>query len=221
MSYYFSSSTLSLLNECPRCFWLHFRKGIKRPKGIFPTLPGGMDRILKTHFDSFRTRNQLPPELKELDGDAKLFGDARLLEEWRDFRKGLRWRDSQGNLLVGVVDDLLQKEGKLIVLDYKTRGLPPKENTAGYYQTQMDIYNFLLRKNGHKTEDYAYLLFYYPDKVNGNGDVIFNKELVKINTSAGNPQKILEKALQVLEGELPAPTEGCEYCKWVSACPTL
>jgi hypothetical protein len=47
MAYKLSPSSLSLLKECPRCFWLQFNKGIRRPSTVFPSLPGGMDRILK------------------------------------------------------------------------------------------------------------------------------------------------------------------------------
>ena len=72
MPYMFSPSRLSLIKDCPRCFWLHFNKGIKRPEGIFPSLPNGMDKILKAHFDAFRDKEQLPPELKDLD-DVKLY----------------------------------------------------------------------------------------------------------------------------------------------------
>jgi hypothetical protein len=54
----FSSSTLKLLHECPRCFWLHFH-GKKRPATIFPSLPGGMDAVLKDHFDRFRKEGDL------------------------------------------------------------------------------------------------------------------------------------------------------------------
>ena len=53
MTYKFSPSSLSLLKDCPRCFWLKFNKDIKRPDSIFPSLPSGMDKILKVHFDHF------------------------------------------------------------------------------------------------------------------------------------------------------------------------
>ena len=79
MTYKFSPSSLSLLKECPRCFWLHYNKKIKRPDSIFPSLPGGMDRILKSHFDSFRDRGEIPPELEELNGNVKLFDNVDLL----------------------------------------------------------------------------------------------------------------------------------------------
>jgi len=221
MTYKFSPSSLSLLKKCPRCFWLQFNKGIKRPAGIFPSLPSGMDLILKKHFDSFMKKGELPPELKEFNGKVKLFDKVELLEEWRNNWKGIRWQDEEGNNIYGAVDNLLQKGGKLIVLDYKTRGYPLKDDTAAHYQDQMDFYNFLLRKNGYETEDYAYLLFYQPDKVNSGGDVVFHTDLVKVEISVQNAEKILESALIVLKGEMPEPAEECEYCKWVNVCPTL
>jgi len=49
--YKISPSTINLMLECPRCFWLQIVKNIKRPAGIFPSLPSGMDKILKVHFD--------------------------------------------------------------------------------------------------------------------------------------------------------------------------
>ena len=56
-----SPSQLNLFKECPRCFWLHHHKVWKRPAGIFPSLPSGMDRILKAHFDKFMEKGQMPP----------------------------------------------------------------------------------------------------------------------------------------------------------------
>ncbi|MBI2207914.1 PD-(D/E)XK nuclease family protein [Candidatus Woesearchaeota archaeon] len=214
MPYKFSPSSLSLLKDCPRCFWLHFNKNIKRPEGIFPSLPSGMDRILKAHFDSYRDKNQLPPELKELDRNIKLFDNKELLEEWRNNRKGLQWTDKEGNLFKGAVDNILMKKEKLIVLDYKTRGFPLKEDTHEHYQDQLDIYNLLLRKNNYETEDYSYLLFYHPDKVNEYGNVVFHTNLIKMKISIKNAENIFKDALKVLEGKIPKAKEECVYCKW-------
>lgn len=214
MNYKFSPSTLGLLKGCPRCFWLQFNKGLKRPAGIFPSLPSGMDRILKAHFDSFMCRGLLPPELKELNGSVKLFDNEPLLGEWRDNFRGIRWKDEKGNTLFGAVDNILVKGGKLIVLDYKTRGFPLKADSHEYYQDQLDIYNFLLRKNGYQTEDYSYLLFYHPAKVNETGDVVFNTDLKEIVVNVNNAKRILNEALECLTGELPDNSEECGFCKW-------
>lgn len=215
MSYKFSPSSLSLLKECPRCFWLRFNKGINRPAGIFPSLPSGMDNILKKHFDSFMEKGELPPELQELDGSIKLFEDVEKLTVWRSNFKGIRWEDKKGNTFHGAIDNLLVKRKKLIVLDYKTRGFPLKEDTHEHYRDQMDIYNLLLRKNGYETEDYTYLLFYHPNKVNSNGDVVFHTDLIKIEVNIENAERIFKEALVCLEGEMPNCSESCGFCKWV------
>ncbi len=209
-----SSSSLNLLKDCPRCFWMQLNKGVKRPNGIFPSLPSGMDRILKVHFDSFRDKGLLPPELQQLE-DVKLFDNAELLEVWRDNRKGIQWTDNGGNVLRGAVDNILEKDGRLIVLDYKTRGFPVKEDTHKHYQDQLDIYNFLLRKNGFETEDYAYLMFYHPKEVEKDGSVIFNTDLIKVNVSIENAEKLFRGAIEILKESIPDCGKECEFCEWV------
>jgi len=218
MSYKFSPYSLSLLKECPRCFWLRFNKEITRPASIFPSLPSGMDKILKSHFDSFMEKGLLPPELEKLNGDVKLFSNKELLTLWRNNRKGLQWLDEKGNILRGAIDNLLQRNENLIVLDYKTRGFPIKEDTHHHYKDQMDIYNFLLRKNGYKTEDYSYLLFYHPKHINENGDAVFHTDLIKMEVSVHNAEEILARALEVLEGDMAQPNKDCGFCNWVEVC---
>ncbi len=215
MPYRLSHSTLNIFKDCPKCFWLLLNKGIKRPDTIFPTLPAGMDRILKHHFDSFREKDALPPELESLNGDVKLFDGLKLLEIWRDARKGgIQWKDDDGNIIIGAVDDILQKGKKLIVLDFKTRGYPVKEDTHEYYIDQLNVYSFLLRKNGYETEDYAYLIFYHPTKVAETGDVLFHKELKKIPISIKAAEKLIKDALKMLEDEMPNASEKCGFCGW-------
>lgn len=210
MTYKLSPSTINLMLECPRCFWLQIVKGIRRPETIFPSLPSGMDKVLKEHFDRFMKKNELPLEIREECAGYGLFNDKPLLDLWRNNRKGIEYKDPEsGTLLHGAIDNLLVKDGKLVVLDYKTRGYPCKDDTHEHYQTQMDLYNFLLRKNGYKTEDYTYLLFYYPNKVLETGEVIFDTKLIKIKTSAENGEKIFKKAICIVNGDIP----DCS-CKW-------
>ena len=47
------TSGLKLFLECPRCFWLRYREGDHRPDTIFPSIQGGMYRIIKDYFDYF------------------------------------------------------------------------------------------------------------------------------------------------------------------------
>jgi len=213
MSYKLSPSSLNLMKECPRCFWLTQHKVWTRPQGIFPSLPSGMDKILKEHFNKFMSRGELPPELRTNGHTSKmkLFNDHELLAIWRSNFKGIQWEDKQGNILKGAVDNILMKGKKLIVLDYKTRGYALKEDTAEHYQDQLDIYNFLLRKAGYDTEDYAFLLFYVPKEVMETGEVVFDTELIKMKIDVKNAEEIFKGAIKLLNGDCPSKT--CEWCE--------
>jgi len=174
-----------------------------------------MDRILKIHFDKFRDKGKLPPELCDHQHceDMKLFDDIALLEAWRNNFKGIRYTDEEGNVLFGAVDNVLVKGNKLIILDYKTKGFPIKnENeSAEYYQNQLDIYNFLLQKKGYETETYAFLLFYVPEGVLETGEVLFSTSLVKRDVDVQNAERIFKGAISLLNGE--CPTDSCEWCE--------
>lgn len=212
MPFSLSPSSLNLMNECPRCFWLTQHKVWKRPAGIFPSLPSGMDRILKAHFDRFRDKGQLPPELCENSDctNMRLFADKEKLKVWQNNLKGVSWTDKQGNELHGAVDNLLTKQGKLVVLDYKTRGYPCKEDTHESYQDQLNIYSFLLRKNDYETEDFAFLLFYVPKEVMATGEVIFDTTLKKMKVNVKDAEKVWKKAIKLLNSD--CPEKGCEWC---------
>ena len=179
-----------------------------------------MDKILKIHFDKFMEKGKLPPELRKECSDCKLFGDIKLLNEWRNSRKGLWIEDKDGNILHGGIDNLLVRKGKLIVLDYKTRGFPLKEDTCEHYKNQLDIYNFLLRKMGYETEDFSFLLFYIPKEVLETGEVIFDTQLVKMNVDVDNAEKLWKKAFKLLNSACPKihaeeDPEKCEWCKLI------
>ncbi len=207
-----SPSSLGLMKECPRCFWLTQHKVWKRPSGVFPSLPSGMDAILKTHFNKFMEKGILPPELCNNNHceNMKLFNNHELLAIWRSNFKGIVYEDKQGNILRGAVDNILMKGKKLIVLDYKTRGYELKEDTHQYYQDQLDIYNFLLRKSGYETEDYAFLLFYVPKEVMPTGEVIFDTTLKKMKINIKNAEDIFKKAIKLLNSD--CPEKSCEWC---------
>ena len=149
-----------------------------------------------------------------------MFDDKELLEMWRNNRKGVSFTDKEGNVLHGAVDNILTRKEKLIVLDYKTRGFPLKEDTAEHYQNQLDIYNFLLRKNGYETENFSFLLFYVPKEVLETGEVIFNTHLVKMEVDVDNAEKLWKKALKLLNSSCPKKhaeddPEKCEWCKMI------
>lgn len=172
-----------------------------------------MDRVLKVHFDSFMKKSELPPELHVLS-HMQLFDNEEQLSTWRNYRKGIRWTDQRGNVICGAIDNLLIHKGKLVVLDYKTRGYPLKDDTHEYYQDQLNVYTFLLKENGYDTENYAYLLFYHPNKVLPTGEILFHNDLKKIEVSIKDAKKLINDAIKLLESECPE-ADKCEWCKWI------
>jgi len=122
----------------------------------------------------------------------------------------LWFEDDKGNVLHGGVDNILIKEKKLIVLDYKTKGSSAKEDAHKFNQHQLDIYNFLLRSMGYKTEDYSFLLFYSPSEVLETGEVIFHTELRKVKTSIKDGEKLFQDAIKLLNSE--CPDKHCVWC---------
>jgi hypothetical protein len=210
-----SPSTISLFIECPHCFWLKFNRGIKRPETGFPTLPSGMDGILKRHFDRHRQDRSLP---EELEGKfvGRLFDDLGKLEIWRSNYKGLRYKDERtGANLMGALDDLfVTNDGKYAPLDFKTRGYPRKEEIHASYQRQMDIYSFLLEKNSLPPADFAILIFYHPTGVDERHNVIFDPDPVKVAVDRKRGEKLFLDAVACLAGGEPQPSKNCGFCEW-------
>ena len=225
-----SPSALNLFLECPKCFWLGKNRGIHRPAGAFPSLPGGMDSVLKKYFDKFRAQGALPPEI-EGQVEGKLLDDQKFLREWRINRKGIRWYDEEQEAeLMGALDDCLVVDGEqsrttyYIPVDYKTRGWAAKEDSHSYYVNQLNCYTFLLEKNGFQTKNFAYLLFYSPREVNSDlgtkfpsGNlvpVLFNVEPRRVETDPAEAYKVFKAAVKTLRGSQPATHSTCQFCSW-------
>lgn len=213
-----SPSTLNMFLDCERCFWLEKVKGLKRPRGIFPSLPGGMDRVIKSYFDSFRKKRTLPPELLRGDFEgAKLFEDQERLDRWRDWRTGLCWRDGEGSTLFGALDDLLVKDGRYIPFDYKTKGsVTTPEDAVKYYQNQLDCYALLLEKNSLPTAGHGFLIYYSPKMAGENGKMLFEIQAIKIAASPERALSTFGRAIQTLKGPMPGINFRCEYCSFFS-----
>lgn len=212
-----SPSALNLFVDCPRCFWLEKNKNIKRPRGIFPSLPGGMDRVIKTYFDGFRKQKKLPPELSgpEFIGFS-LFEDQKQLDLWREWKTGPCFKDEDGSVLSGALDDLLVKDGAYVPFDYKTKGSPATlEDSIRYYQNQLDCYALLMEANKLGTAGFGYLLYFSPRDVAGNGQIRFEVQPLKIPVNTERAKGVLRQAVKALQEPLPSSKPSCEYCAWL------
>lgn len=213
-----STSALNIFAECKRCFFLDKKLKAPRPRGIFPSLPGGVDGILKNHLENWR--GQLPPELNipQLKG-WRLFEDAEKLAKYRQWnsKDALKYKDAAGNVLVGGLDDILAGEDVLAPLDYKTKGSEPtQEDCEKYYQRQLDIYALLLSTK-YDVAEFGVLLYFWPEVPRVEDEdvlVRFESKAFILSTSAARAKALFEEALDLLAQEdLPTADPACEYCK--------
>lgn len=176
-----------------------------------------MDRILKVYYDGFRKKKKLPPEL-EGKVEGCLFDDLATLETWRNWRKGLTYKEEcLGVTLTGALDECLVKGEYYIPLDYKTKGSAPNQGDAEkYYQNQLDCYCLLLESNKRPTCSLGYLIFYYPGEVRQQGVVQFQVEPIKIDTDPLRARETVENAVGLLGGDIPEEGE-CEYCQYTGS----
>lgn len=205
-----SATTLKLYQECPRCFWFHVNKKVERPRGPFPSLPSGMDRILKNYFELYRGRGELPPLI------AKVV-PGRLAHE----PLTLGFTDEKLNArLWGKLDDcLILADERLAPLDHKTRASPPDDLSYSqqYYQFQMDVYTLLLERQGRATARKAVLIYYTPeDHETLHEGFPFSVTVHEIPTDPDRAYDVFRAGAKCLAGELPPSAPTCEYCRWMS-----
>ncbi len=205
-----SASTLKLFQECPRCFWLHLNKRIERPRGPFPSLPSGIDRVLKAYFDAYRRCGTLPPLI-----DGKVEGtlaQAALTLGFTDERTQAR--------LWGKLDDcVILPEGRLAPLDHKTRASAPDGvgYTEKYYQFQMNVYALLLERNGHPTSRTAYVVYYFPVDGLLHHGFPFQVAVHRVTTDPEGAYAIFASGCRCLAGPLPEAGALCQFCRWAEA----
>ncbi len=212
-----SRSKIELLFDCPRCFWFYAGKGIARPFGAPYTINNAVDFLLKKEFDEHR-KNGTAHYLIEREGiDAVPFMHEDI-DKWRHNFTGIQYHDEATDFLIfGAVDDIwVDSKGNLIVVDYKASGAKEGE-LYDSYKRQMEVYQWILRKNGYKVQDRSYFVYCRVNKDNGfaQGNLSFD---IKVQPYDGNADwvdsKIIE-AKKVLDGPVPASSEECSYCSYV------
>jgi len=202
-----SPDGLSLLERCPRCFWLKYKKGIKQPEGIVSRLPGRFDKVIKDYFEHFRGISKLPPLL-----EGKIEGSLQ-----NPFKEIYYYSVSKNYGFLGKLDECLVLEsGEHIPVDFKTSSTDPRKNDIlPAYQRQMDAYSFLLERNNKKISNFAYLMFFYLQESSDlhNGFPIL-LHIYKVKTNPENVESKIYQAIEVLEGHIPYPSSQCQFCNW-------
>ncbi|HEX8946968.1 MAG TPA: PD-(D/E)XK nuclease family protein [Candidatus Paceibacterota bacterium] len=227
-TYRLSRSKIDLFSECPRCAYLDMRHGVKRPSGPSFTLNNAVDELFKREFDTHRANGEPHPLMKSYGIDAVPYAHEKL-EEWRDaLKRGVSYHHEPTNLtLRGGIDDVwVNPAGELIIVDYKAtskkEGPKTEDDLYDSYKRQMEVYQWLFRKNGFTVSPTGYFVY-----ANGNSDAeAFDGKLefdVKLIAYTGKDDWI-EPALFRLKETLMSeeiPPVGtafgggpCDYCTY-------
>lgn len=220
--YKISRSGIESFVKCPRCFYLDKKLGVKQPAGFPFNLNSAVDHLLKKEFDIHRTKGTPHPLMKHYGIDAIPFSHKDM-DTWRMNFKGLEYHDKKNNLLVtGAVDDIwVNKNGELIVVDYKSTAKDGKigidADWQNSYKRQMEIYQWLLRKNGFKVSNTGYFVYCNgrKDKEAFDGKLEFDVDLIPYTGDDSWVEGEISRLKMLLDGEkLPGFTETCDYCKY-------
>lgn len=217
-----SRSKIDSFIKCPKCFYLDRRLGIGQPPGYPFSLNTAVDKLLKKEFDMHRAKGTAHPLMKAYGLEAVPFAHEKM-EEWRDsLRRGITYHDNDTNLLItGGVDDVwVDTKGELMIVDYKATSKEEEVTLDADwqigYKRQMEIYQWLFRKNGFKVSDTGYFVY-----CNGNTDKeAFDSKLefdIKVIPYTGNDlwvSETIQKIKNCLDGKMPKSDPECDFCNY-------
>jgi len=150
------------------------------------------------------------------------------LERWRSNFQGIRYKSMEHNYdFGGAVDDIWQKKnGHLIIVDVKATSRnnfdwPETFNKYEYakaYKRQLEMYQWLFKKNGFQVAKEAYLLYFNGKKNEElfNNQLNFEVHLIKLDCSTSWVEnKIIDTVNLLRSDNFPKPSLTCEYCNYL------
>jgi len=220
--YKLSRSKIEDFLRCRRCFYLDRRLGVGQPSGPPFRLNTAVDELLKKEFDEYRERGETHPYMLSAGIDAVPAKHSQL-KEWRENFKGVKALHEPSNLLItGAIDDLwLGADGQHIVVDYKATAKNGEVDIDApwqiAYKRQLEIYQWLLRKNGLKVSDTGWFVYCNGrlDEERFGGRLTFKVKLIPYTGDAGWVGKAIYTAYETLMSDSPPPANSnCEFCAY-------
>ena len=218
-----SRSKIDLYLKCARCFYLDRRLGIAQPPGPPFSLNTAVDELLKREFDECRKAQKPHPLMTESSIDGVPF-DHPDMDVWRDsLRRGITYLLPNIPLLItGGVDDVwVNPAGELYIVDYKATAKNGEVSLDADwqigYKRQVEIYQWLFRKNNFKVSNTAYFVYCNGNKERSNFDARLDFS-IKVLPYEGNTEWIescLTQIFQLLTSSMiPAASETCAHCAY-------
>lgn len=206
--------------ECPRCFYLDNKLGVKRPPGFPFSLNSAVDALLKQEFDAHRANKEQHPLQKEYGIDARPVAHEKL-NAWRENFVGVQFfHKPTGMMVTGAIDDLwINGKGEYVVVDYKATAKSEAVTELDQawqdgYKRQMEVYQWLLRQNGLPVSNTGYFVYCtgQADKKAFDKKLEFEVNLIAYDGDDTWVEPTLKKIKKTLEGAMPKSGKSCDYC---------
>lgn len=221
-----SRSKIDLFINCPRCFYLDRKLGVAQPPGYPFSLNSAVDKLLKKEFDIHRAKGTKHPLMEHYGVDAIPLVHEKI-EEWRDsLRRGITVPiDSTNVIVTGGVDDVwVNLQGEFHIVDYKATSKEEEVTLDADwqigYKRQMEIYQWLFRKNGFSVSFTGYFVYCNgkTDKEAFDGKLDFDIKIIPYVGDDSWVGKTIKEAIECLKREkLPESGSDCDYCKYREA----
>lgn len=219
-----SRSKLELFIKCKRCFYIDRRLGVGHPDGYPLSLNLAVHDLLEKEFDIYRFDQKPHPLCIENNVNAIPFKHENL-DNWRNTpHEGINYTVPNTNFIIeGGLDDVWKNldTQELIVVDYKATSKKEAVDLEAdwqiSYKRQVEIYQWLLRKNGFKVSNVAYFVY-----CNGKKDLErFNNQLkfeVSLLPYQGDDSWVeftVDEAYKCLQANIiPEAEKSCDYCQY-------
>jgi len=210
-----SPSDLTFLwDDCKRCFYLKYARGISRPSAPFPAIFGTIDRLMKEYFEGRPTT--------ELDASLPA-GQVRFGEQWVESGPLPLTGHTLQAYIKGKFDSVVAfDDGSYGVVDFKTS--EPKPSHVAFYGRQLHAYAYALQhpasgKFSLSPISRLGLLVVAPQamEVTPAGRIAYLGGVTWIEIPRDEPAflEFLAHVIGLLEQrEPPPPAENCPYCQY-------
>ena len=221
-----SRSSIEQYLNCKRCFILMYKYKVRLNTLPF-TLNSAVDNLCKNEFDYYREKQEPHPLFLENNIDAVPFKHEEM-DKWRNNFQGISYYDSNTDVhFYGAVDDVWVKpNGELILSDVKStskNNFDWEDTWKKYeypkgYRRQLEMYQWLFRKNGFKVSDTAYLVYFngLKNEPMFNQTLKFELHLIKLDCNDSWVSKTINEAKNLMDQDIyPDGSFGCDTCRYL------
>jgi len=215
--------------DCKRCFYLQNRIGIKALGSLPFRLNSATDTLLKQSFDLARKKQEPHRYFKKDNINLVPFSHEKM-DEWRENFQGIKYHYKKANLMVqGAVDDILinLKTNELSPVEFKSTQAKDGESVKylgkphhKFWKNQLEVYGYLLEKNGFKISEDSYIVFCNADisKEEWEEKLNFDVQVINYKMDFLWVESTLDKIKELLlQDDIPhySDPDDCDMCRYL------